>query len=156
MAQPTPGVAFLLAQIGAAAAARFAAAIEPLGLTPPQAGLLRLLQSRGESSQQELAARLGTAPSRVVSYLDDLERRGILTREPGLDRRVNVVTLTAAGRTLLANLSSVARAHDATVTEALTASQRDQLRTYLTAIAQHLELSPGIHPGYAKQRPDGG
>ena len=151
MSRQSPGVAFLLAQIGAAAAARFAEKIKPLGLTPPQAGLLRLIASSTDASQQELAAQLGTAPSRVVGYLDDLEQRGIVSRQPGPDRRVNRVSLTTAGRTLLAELTATARGHEADITAALTATQRNDLRVHLAAIADSLDLSVGVHPGYANQ-----
>jgi DNA-binding MarR family transcriptional regulator len=152
MSHQGPGVAFLLAQVGAAATAGFASALEPLGLTPAQAGLLRLVQSSaGARSQQELAARLGAAPSRVVGLLDDLEGRGIITRRPGPDRRVNLVTLTDAGHRLLAELNTAARAHDDAVTATLTAQQRDQLQALLSTIAKHLDLPTGVHPGYGDQ-----
>jgi DNA-binding MarR family transcriptional regulator len=155
MSQRSPGVAFLLAQIGAAATARFAAAIEPLGLTPAQAGVLRLVASSPGASQREMAARLGAAPSRVVGLLDELESRGAVARQPGPDRRVNLVTLTDAGRALLAELSAVAQQHDATITAALTERQRDQLQAHLCAIADQLNLTPQVHPGYRDPRQDG-
>ena len=67
------GVAFLLAQVGAHAMTRFAAALSPLDLTPPLVGIMRVLSSAPGLSQNALADRLGMAPSRVVAYVDLLE-----------------------------------------------------------------------------------
>jgi hypothetical protein len=53
--QPRTGSAFLLAQLGAHAAAGFAARIAALDLTPAQAGLLRLMRTT--------SARRWTGPS---------------------------------------------------------------------------------------------
>ena len=144
MSSPKPGAAFLLAQIGAAATTRFAATIEPLGLIPAQAGLLRLIAANPDSSQQVLAGRLGAAPSRVVGYLDELEQRGVLTRRPGPDRRVNLVALTDAGRELIVRLNAAAAAHEKAITAALSGPQRTQLRAHLATIADSLDLQPGI------------
>ena len=148
MAQHGPGVALLLAQVGAEASQRFAEAIKPLGLTPPQAGLLRLLARRPDCSQRELATLLSVAPSRVVSYLDDLERRGVVVRRQSSDRRVNLVNLTAEGTHLMGRLRTAAKEHDASVTSALTAEQVADLRAQLSVIADYLGLESGVHPGY--------
>ena len=48
-------VAFLLAQVGAAAAERFGERIAAIGLTRAQAGLLRVLARNEPMSQQALA-----------------------------------------------------------------------------------------------------
>ena len=48
-------LAFLLAQVGAHAAIRFGERISRLNLTPPDAGILRMLGASGGLSQQELS-----------------------------------------------------------------------------------------------------
>ena len=143
-----PGTAFLLAQVGAAAAERFGQALTELELTPPLAGLLRQLSDGAPRSQQQLAQELGTAPSRIVAYLDDLEHRAAVQRRPGPDRRVNVVTLTDSGRELLRRLDRVARAHEQRVTAGLTAQQRATLQELLATVAAGLDLTTGVHSGY--------
>jgi DNA-binding MarR family transcriptional regulator len=70
------GIAFLLTQLGTQAASEFAQALAEHDLTPPYAGIMRILQLEPGVSQQQLADRLRTAPSRVVGYVDDLEERG--------------------------------------------------------------------------------
>src|SRR5205807_2586245 len=82
------GAAFLLAQVGAHAAARFAARLAELTLVPAHAGIFRILSATPGISQQELAAALGTVPSRLVALIDELESRGLVQRrEHETDRR---------------------------------------------------------------------
>ena len=57
-------IAFLLAQLGAYAAERFGERAAALDFTRPQAGLLRLISREPGLSQQAVAGRLGTPPSR--------------------------------------------------------------------------------------------
>src|SRR5260370_40440743 len=81
-------LAFLLAQVGAHAAMRFGERISRLNLTPPDAGILRLLGASGGLSQQDLSTRLGIHPSRLVAILDTLEEQGVVERQPNPhDRR---------------------------------------------------------------------
>jgi DNA-binding MarR family transcriptional regulator len=80
-------LAFLLAQVGAHAAMRFGERISRLNLTPPDAGILRLLGASGGLSQQELSTRLGIHPSRLVAILDALEEQRLVERQPNPDDR---------------------------------------------------------------------
>ena len=75
------GPAFLLAQVGAHAASKFKERIAAIGLTPPDAGILRLLALTQGINQQDLSAKLGIHPSRLVAILDELERRELLERK---------------------------------------------------------------------------
>lgn len=143
------GSAFLLAQLGAHAADRFAERIAELELTPPLAGVLRLVAREPSLNQRALARRLGAVPSRVVTLVDDLEHRGLLTRtRSDHDRRVHELRLTPAGTRLLGELSGVAAAHDREITAALDADESRELRRLLTKLADACGLAPGVHPGY--------
>ena len=98
-----PGVAFLLAQIGTPAAAKFADLLVPLEFTPPQAGILGVISRQNGLSQQALADLLGMFPSRLVLMLDELEQTGLIERRPhNSDRRVYALHLTARGKKSLA------------------------------------------------------
>lgn len=153
-ASPPRTVAFLLAQIGAHAAAQFADRIGEHGLTPPQAGILGLLRGRPGISQQELAEVLGMLPSRVVAFVDELESAGLVERmRDDTDRRRYALQLTSGGRTALRTIGGVSRAHDAAVTVALTAAEHDTLAGLLERIATEQGLTPGVHPGYRSLRP---
>jgi MarR family len=77
-----PGTASLLAQLGAHAAARFTSRLAVLELVPAHAGILKILTGKPGMSQCALAMALGTLPSRMVAYVDELERKGLLERRP--------------------------------------------------------------------------
>jgi DNA-binding MarR family transcriptional regulator len=77
-----------------------AAQLRPLGLTPSQAEVIRVLADRGELTVGELGELLvcesGTNPSRLVERLVDT---GMLARRPGeADKRRVILTLTDRGR----------------------------------------------------------
>lgn len=156
---PADGLAFLLSQVGAHSAARFAERLGPLGLKPPHAGILRVLDESGGLSQQALAERLGTFPSRLVGLLDELEGRGLVERrESPTDRRSYALHLTGAGREALARIVRVAREHEDALGAALDPDERSQLAGLLARVAAEQGLAPGVHPGFGKlkePRPDG-
>src|SRR5689334_11731202 len=109
-------IAFLLAQLGAYAAGQFGERAAEVGFTPPEAGLLRLISRAPGQSQQQIAAQLGTRPSRLVALVDGLEQRGLLERRRNTeDRRNYALHLTDAGRDALAVLRQVAAAHEAAI-----------------------------------------
>ena len=151
----TPGgAAFLLAQLGAHASARFGERIAAHDLTPPMAGILGLLSASPGTSQQELATRLGMLPSRLGAFVDDLEERGLVQRvRDDVDRRRNSLQLTGRGRNALATVGRVGREHEAALTAALTDREREQLTRLLGRIADEQGLTPGVHPGYRTVKP---
>jgi len=148
---PQDQVAFLLAQVGAQGAQRFAAALEALNFTPPESGILHLLSRTPGISQQELAGRLGMHASRLVAWIDALEKRGLVLREASAaDRRIYSLQLTSAGLEALAAIGRVARAHNEAMCAALDTKEREQMATLLKKIAEQQGLRPGVHPGYRR------
>ena len=141
--------AFLLAQVGAHAASKFAERLAPLGLTPPDAGILRLLRVTAGVSQQELAANLGIHPSRLVALLDELEQKELVERKTNPDdRRQYSLHLTEKGTKKLEEIGRVAQQHQEALCAALTPEERDKLAETLRKIADQQGLTPGVHPGY--------
>ena len=152
MAAPAePGVSFLLAQLGAHAAAAFAQRLAPLDLTPPQAGVLRLLARSPGQSQRALADALGMHATRLVALIDDLESRDLVvrTRDPS-DRRNYALALTDQGTAKLDALATVAREHERAITAALSADERRDLAAALRRIAEAEGLTSGVHPGFSR------
>lgn len=143
------GVAFLLAQLGAHAARRFGERVSALGLTPPDAGLIRKVASDPGISQQALAEHLGIMPSRMVALIDDLEAKGIIARRrSNQDRRNYALELTEKGSALLTQLSKVAAEHEEALCAALNQDERIELKSLCGRIAEQQGLTPGVHPGY--------
>jgi DNA-binding MarR family transcriptional regulator len=144
-------VAFLLAQVGSHAATKFAERLAPLGLSPPHAGILRVLSAGGGMSQQALCTMLGILPSRLVALVDELEERGFVERrDRSDDRRSYALHLTEKGRQTLEAIGRVAREHDAALCAALSEKEREQLSSVLQRIAQQQGLTPGVHPGFKR------
>ena len=152
--QPRPrGTAFLLAQVGAHAAARFAERINELGVIPADVGLLRMIATQPGRSQQSLAEELGVVPSRVVALVDNLERKGLIERRRNpQDRRNYALHLTTEGTHVMTEMRRLGSAHEDDICAALDDTQRAQLAALLEAIATQQGLTPGVHPGY-HQRP---
>jgi DNA-binding MarR family transcriptional regulator len=142
-------IAFLVAQLGAYAAERFGERAAALDFTRPQAGLLRLISREPGQSQQAVARRLGTPPSRLVALVDGLEQRGLIERRRNSgDRRNYALHLTAAGAQAMTDLSQVSLEHEQAIAAPLTPSERAQLSKLLGKLASAHGLVPGIHPGY--------
>jgi DNA-binding MarR family transcriptional regulator len=143
--------AFLLAQLGAHAASQFAEKLASLALTPPDAGILRLLRAAAGLSQQELAARLQIHPSRLVAILDNLEKREFVERrENSEDRRLYSLHLTKKGGEILESIGKVAREHQDALLAALNREERAALTSLLLKVADQQGLVRGIHPGYQR------
>jgi len=143
------GPAFLLAQIGAHAAARFAERLAPLGLTPPHAGILRILGNQPDMPQRALSDMLGIFPSRLVLLLDELEKLGLVERHASpTDRRSHALRLTPAGHAQLQAIGRVGRQHQDDLCASLTEAERGHLRKLLEKIAAQQKLRRGVHPGY--------
>jgi DNA-binding MarR family transcriptional regulator len=148
---PPLGAAFLLAQLGAHATARYAEKVASLDLDPAQTGVLHLIGRQPGGSQQALASRLGVAASRVVALVDGLESRGLLERRrSATDRRNYELHLTEQGQQLLGQLRLVAQAHEHDITAALSGEERSRLVDLLRRIADQPGLLPGVHPGYRR------
>lgn len=73
-------------------------------LTPPSFNLLMLLKhgmDPGEMTQQEIGRRLAVSPSDMTGLIDRLEKRGLVRRMPGKDRRKKLLRITPQGTRLL-------------------------------------------------------
>jgi DNA-binding MarR family transcriptional regulator len=151
-----PSAAFLLAQVGAHAASKFAERLAKLKLTPAHAGILRILDWTPAITQQALSATLGMVPSRLVALLDELEERGLTERRenPG-DRRSYALHLTEKGRSTLGMIGRISREHQQALLNALSEDERKELADLLQRVADEQGLTHGVHPGYARMRGPG-
>lgn len=94
---------FLIPRAHLRVRAMAAGPLADLGITPQHFGMLSTLATLEPCSQQSLAAALGVSGAAVIASLDDLESRGLLSRQrnPG-DRREQLLRLTSAGREITA------------------------------------------------------
>ncbi len=105
----------------------FERSVGTLGITPGRAGMLLLIEANAGLSQSRLAEAIGLDRSTLVPILDDLEKRELVERQPGIDRRTNGLALTAAGRRFLGSLKRHVREHEDRIAARLTLSEREQL-----------------------------
>ncbi|WP_353649114.1 MarR family transcriptional regulator [Nakamurella sp. A5-74] len=144
--QPHRRIAFLLSQLGSAAAAAFDSAVRELGISPSEAGLLRLVGRAPVVNQRSVSTQLGVGPSRVVAVLDRLESGGLVERRRSAgDRRNHEIALTDRGRELLGRLRAVAERHELAFVAPLTPDQIRQLGDTLATIAAARGLSADVH-----------
>ena len=142
--ETSPGAASLLAQLGAHATARLTTRLAVLQLAPVHAGILSILAGTPGLSQRTLGQALGTLPSRMVGYVDELERRGLLERRPhASDRRNNALHLTKAGQAAYRSTSRLAQEHQQSLLAGLSRQQRTQLAELLSLVANQQGLISG-------------
>ena len=145
------GPAFLLAQLGAHAAARFGERLEAVDLLPAHAGVLRILAASPAITQQALAVALNTLPSRLVALIDEMEEKGLVERRANeADRRRYALHLTKKGEATLHAVERIAREHQKTLLAALSEEEQQRLGELLQRVADQQGLIPRVHPGYAQ------
>ncbi len=150
---PRPArIGFLLSQLGSHATTAFADRTKEIGITPVQAGVIRILGRESGINQRDLAARLGAVQSRVVVLIDGLEAAGHVERvRSTTDRRNYALHLTDQGRAVLARLRTIAEEHEAELTKGLSETQRTTLYELLTTLSATAGLDPEVHTGYSKR-----
>jgi DNA-binding MarR family transcriptional regulator len=145
------GLAFLLSQVGAHVAGRFAERLEPLEIKPPHVGILRVIGQTDGLSQQALGEKLGMFASRLVAVLDELEGRGLVERRDSpTDRRSYALFITRAGREMLEQIGQISRTLQDALCASLDDAERAILAELLARIAAEQRLTPGVHPGFRK------
>ncbi|MBF6298580.1 winged helix DNA-binding protein [Nocardia amamiensis] len=92
-------------------------------------------------TQAALAKAIGADKTRIIGVLDELQRRGLISREPDpADRRVNLVSLTEAGRALRDRAQRDIQDREDQLLERLPAADRRvflrALRTLSDAVAE--------------------
>jgi MarR family 2-MHQ and catechol resistance regulon transcriptional repressor len=99
-----------------------------LGLTENQFGVLEILLHMGPRAPGELKAKLLTTGGNITLVLDNLEKRGLVTRRRDpTDRRRLTVHLTPEGRKAVERVFPAHLARIVEEMQALTAAQQEVL-----------------------------
>ncbi|MER0242045.1 MarR family transcriptional regulator [Streptomyces sp. HSW2009] len=112
--------------------------LEPLGITPAQARLLRALAQYDTRPPRmaDLAAQLEVVPRAVTTLVDALEASNVVRRVPDpTNRRVIRIELTDTGRATLRALRRARRSAAEDILEPLTEQERTQLGALLDTLA---------------------
>src|SRR5215469_2342886 len=131
-------VGFNLRMAQAAAFQAFARLASEIGTRPGRFATLMLIGRNPGISQTALSRANGRDKSSLTPVLNDLVRRGLISRRrTRADQRTYRLTLTPAGRRLLAELIRCARAHERNLDRIIGArAQKDFVRTLKRIIAQ--------------------
>jgi DNA-binding MarR family transcriptional regulator len=114
----------------------FYASLATLDTTPTRFTLMLLIRENPGIRSVDLARVLGVARSGLVRLIDDLEQRGLISRETDRkDRRNQALVLTATGHQKLKRLEKVVATHEAKMTAELTESERKKLLELLWRVA---------------------
>ena len=123
---------YLLARAGSESRRRFVHALGTQNLTLAAYSVLMILGATGSGTQRQVADAAGIDPRNLVPILDDLQARGLVTRDAHpADRRRHAVTLSAAGRAKLARLGEIGARAERLLLEPLSAAERKQLHGLL-------------------------
>ncbi|MER8105359.1 MarR family transcriptional regulator [Kitasatospora sp. NPDC094016] len=138
---------YLLSRIGRTARGRLAEQLAEHGLRLWDMAVLAALADFGPHAQRDLVQRLGIDPSDLAKVADQLAAAGYVerVRDPADRRRVSV-SVTGAGRALLAELDARARAVQDEVLAPLDARERQLLHGLLLRVHQG-QQGPGERRG---------
>ncbi|MYV55803.1 MarR family transcriptional regulator [Streptomyces sp. SID3212] len=110
--------------------------LEPIGITPAQARLLRTVALYDTPPRMaDLAARLEVVPRAVTTLVDGLEASGWVRRAPDpTNRRVVRIELTDTGTATLKSLRLARRSAATEILAPLTGEQRETLGGLLATL----------------------
>ena len=134
-------VGFRLSRLVLVRRERWAGHLRALGLTPPQAAILRATRDHRGLALRALARTLNTDVMSVKRCVDELEGRGWLVSATGeRDRRVRVVELTSRGEDLMRRLDEIALTQELSLRDRLSPGSYASLLEVIST----LERAEGI------------
>lgn len=99
--------------------------------------VLTALRESPMRTQAALAAGIGADKTRLIPVLDELQKRGLIVREPDpTDRRVRLLDLTDAGRRTYEAIRAEIRAGEAELMAALPPGDRDTFVRVLIGLSE--------------------
>jgi DNA-binding MarR family transcriptional regulator len=132
---------FLIRRLHQIHVALFAEECARFDVTPVQYSILSAVQARPGLEQARLGEEVGVDRATLANVVGRLEARGLLRRAASsADRRVRLVEITRAGRSLLVRMEVAARRAHARTIDALPAAER---RAFTDALARLVEAGNG-------------
>ncbi len=120
-----------------------------LGLTAGEARTLAYVSLYPASRQTALAAQMNVEPMTLVTFLDRLESRGLITREPDpTDRRAKIVQLAPDAQPTLEQVLGVTRKVQERALQDFDPEEAGMLRTLLKRMRANIA---GSEPGREQQ-----
>lgn len=150
---PARSVGFTLSSLGLAVSREFRETLQPLRMEPREFAMLRTIAPAEGLAQQALAERLHIPASRMVAFVDELEKRGLLERRANpKDRRTRALYLTEKGKRLLESAFKLASELEQRLCGQLDGAEREQLLALLRRIGVQLGMTPETHAAHLAER----
>ena len=125
-------IGYALRRAQLASTAEFLEAMKEVDLRPTQFSVLILINENPGVRQTEVCAALGLQKANFVPLLNELERRGLAERRPGIpDRRASALHLTEQGSTVLRRALQLHSEWETQVAARLGPKGREQLLALL-------------------------
>lgn len=125
-------ITYLLNEAASSARSTVMAALAPIGITPRQMSIMRLLSIQAPIRQHELGSLLSIDRTSMVAAIDGLEGMGYVVREADPnDRRAHAIQLTEAGVTIDAAARVAVDSAAQSMLEHLTVDERETLLSIL-------------------------
>ena len=122
--------------------ARVTRTLAPHNLTISQFGVLEALMHLGEMHQNDLGQKLLKSSGNITLVVDNLEKRGLITRERSTDdRRFVWVRLTREGDAYIRKVFPEIVAVIAQAMVALSPFEQEKMAEYLKQVGQHAAAS---------------
>jgi MarR family transcriptional regulator, transcriptional regulator for hemolysin len=120
-----------------------------LGLTAGEARTLAYVALYPASRQTALAAQMNVEPMTLVTFLDRLESRGLVVREPDpTDRRAKIVQLAADAQSTLEQVLGITRKVQDGALQDFDPDEVQMLRTLLKRMRANIA---GTEPGRGQE-----
>jgi DNA-binding MarR family transcriptional regulator len=117
------------------------------GITPVQFAAMQAVHARPELDQRSLSRAIGFDTSTIGGVIDRLEKRGLMRRNASAeDRRVRLLTLTAAGESLLNEIQPAMLRAQSRMLEPLPASERQTFMAMLKVLVTRSDQQFGAAP----------
>ena len=119
-----------------------------LGLTSGEARTLAYVARYPASRQTALAAQMNVEPMTLVTFLDRLESRGLVVREPDpMDRRAKIVQLAPDAQPTLERVRGITRKVQEGAMQDFDPDEAEMLRTLLKRMRANMAgTEPGRRP----------
>jgi DNA-binding MarR family transcriptional regulator len=125
----------------------YAKQVGPKGPTPRQFEVLHTVAQNEGLSQTDLVHATGIDRSTLADMIARMIKKGLLSRQRTKDdARANAVSITAAGKRMLASATAAVNKAEAATIGVLPASQRSAFMKALSAYAEALDKMEGAAP----------
>lgn len=115
-------------------------------LTPPQGGILHILNGYGEYNQHLLGQEMSIDKASMVKFIDGLEKLGLVKRTTApYDRRSKLITITSKGKIIQKKISDLHSVLENEIMKDFTSKEVEVLKELMPKVLE--SVLKKIHQG---------